>query len=126
MPGPSDGNAGYECDTNHGIARTNPAHTGCTDVSGETETPPETKCVPTEANNQCTDVLGEEIVRPPAVLGESLSAPSSVAATSAANLAATGIDVRVMLVSALALLLAGVSAFAIGRRLAVVHGARAD
>jgi hypothetical protein len=25
----SDGNAGYECDTNNGIANGNPAHTGC-------------------------------------------------------------------------------------------------
>ncbi|HET9733100.1 MAG TPA: hypothetical protein VFP54_10535, partial [Acidimicrobiales bacterium] len=25
----SDNNAGYECDRNHGIGRTNPAHTGC-------------------------------------------------------------------------------------------------
>ena len=30
LPGPSDRNAGYECDRNQGIARTNPAHTGCT------------------------------------------------------------------------------------------------
>src|SRR3954469_17378843 len=30
MPNGSDNNAGYECDRNHGIARTNPAHTGCT------------------------------------------------------------------------------------------------
>lgn len=29
-PDSSDGNAGYECDRNHGIARGNPAHTGCT------------------------------------------------------------------------------------------------
>jgi hypothetical protein len=29
MPGGSDANAGYECDRNHGIGRTNPAHTGC-------------------------------------------------------------------------------------------------
>jgi hypothetical protein len=29
LPGPSDLNAGYECDTNSGIAKTNPAHTGC-------------------------------------------------------------------------------------------------
>ena len=29
MPGGSDHNAGYECDRNHGIGRTNPAHTGC-------------------------------------------------------------------------------------------------
>src|SRR4051795_11708833 len=30
MPNGSDLNAGYECDRNHGIGRTNPAHTGCT------------------------------------------------------------------------------------------------
>ena len=30
MPNGSDHNAGYECDRNHGIGRTNPAHTGCT------------------------------------------------------------------------------------------------
>jgi hypothetical protein len=29
QPGPQDGNAGYECDTNHGIAKGNPAHSGC-------------------------------------------------------------------------------------------------
>jgi hypothetical protein len=28
-PDGSDHNRGYECDTNHGIGRTNPAHTGC-------------------------------------------------------------------------------------------------
>lgn len=55
MPNASDANAGYECDTNHGIAQTNPAHTGCTTAPPEcvpTEenpcTPPE--CVPTEEN----------------------------------------------------------------------------
>jgi hypothetical protein len=29
-PGGSDHNAGYECDRNHGIGRSNPAHTACT------------------------------------------------------------------------------------------------
>src|SRR5436190_22067928 len=52
MPGPSDRNAGYECDTNHGIARTNPAHTGCTEVSGIV-TPPcdsaTTNCAPCDS-----------------------------------------------------------------------------
>jgi LPXTG-motif cell wall-anchored protein len=43
-----DNNNGYECDGNHGIARTNPAHTGCT-----TPPPPNNDCVPTPANNQC-------------------------------------------------------------------------
>jgi LPXTG-motif cell wall-anchored protein len=41
MPNASDANAGYECDTNHGIAKGNPAHTAC--VSG-----PQEGCVPTE------------------------------------------------------------------------------
>jgi hypothetical protein len=36
-PNGSDHNAGYECDRNHGIGRTNPAHTGCTQA---TVTPP--------------------------------------------------------------------------------------
>jgi LPXTG-motif cell wall-anchored protein len=44
--GPTDNNRGYECDGNHGIGRSNPAHTGCTtasssggsDVSGTTDT----------------------------------------------------------------------------------------
>ncbi|MDX6256388.1 MAG: hypothetical protein QOJ11_2722 [Frankiales bacterium] len=29
QPGPQDANAGYECDTNKGIAKGNPAHSGC-------------------------------------------------------------------------------------------------
>src|ERR1044071_786153 len=29
QPGPQDHNNGYECDGNNGIAKTNPAHTGC-------------------------------------------------------------------------------------------------
>ena len=28
-PDGSDSNAGYECDTNNGVGKTNPAHTGC-------------------------------------------------------------------------------------------------
>jgi hypothetical protein len=40
MPNASDANAGYECDTNHGIARGNPAHTGC-------QSAPPQECVPT-------------------------------------------------------------------------------
>jgi len=41
MPNGSDHNAGYECDRNHGIGRTNPAHTGCT---ASTVTPPPETC----------------------------------------------------------------------------------
>jgi hypothetical protein len=35
QPGGQDANAGYECDRNHGVGRTNPAHTGCTSSPGE-------------------------------------------------------------------------------------------
>jgi LPXTG-motif cell wall-anchored protein len=61
MPDASDHNAGYECDTNHGIARTNPAHTGCV-------TP--TECVPTEANPcvtppECVPTEANPCVTPP-------------------------------------------------------------
>jgi hypothetical protein len=31
LPGPQDKNNGYECDGNNGIAKGNPAHSGCTD-----------------------------------------------------------------------------------------------
>ena len=34
MPDGTDGNAGYECDTNQGVAKTNPAHTGCDPYGG--------------------------------------------------------------------------------------------
>src|SRR4051812_9965033 len=33
-PNGSDHNAGYECDRNHGVGRSNPAHTGCTSTPG--------------------------------------------------------------------------------------------
>ena len=54
MPGGSDHNAGYECDTNHGIARGNPAHTGCVGsepgcVTGAPECPPNPSCENTPA-----------------------------------------------------------------------------
>ncbi|HEX4733333.1 MAG TPA: hypothetical protein VH247_02880 [Thermoleophilaceae bacterium] len=40
MPNGSDHNVGYECDRNHGIGRSNPAHTGC--AQGE-QAPPSTQ-----------------------------------------------------------------------------------
>jgi hypothetical protein len=78
----SDHNNGYECDGNHGIGRSNPAHTGCTttpppdctatgtcppppdctatntcppppDCTATKSCPPPPSCVPTKANHQC-------------------------------------------------------------------------
>jgi LPXTG-motif cell wall-anchored protein len=110
MPDASDANAGYECDTNHGIARGNPAHTAC--VSGPeqgcvpTETvpcvpsPPE--CVPTESvpcvpsppecvptqTAPCVPGTTVEAPRPPA--GQAVVAPSAMASPSARALPNTG------------------------------------
>ena len=41
-PNGSDHNKGYECDGNHGIGQTNPAHTGCTPPNPPTCEPPNT------------------------------------------------------------------------------------
>ena len=51
-PNGSDHNKGYECDENHGIGRTNPAHTGC-----RPETPPactEDCTPPPDCTEDCT------------------------------------------------------------------------
>jgi len=46
-PDATDNNAGYECDTNHGIARGNPAHTACIPPSGPVCVPtPDKPCAP--------------------------------------------------------------------------------
>ena len=52
-PNGSDHNAGYECDRNHGVGRSNPARTGC--AATGTPTPPKTckdktpkSCLPRE------------------------------------------------------------------------------
>jgi hypothetical protein len=51
QPDGTDHNAGYECDRNHGIGRTNPAHTGCTPAPTPTVSPTTTPgCVPTDEN----------------------------------------------------------------------------
>jgi hypothetical protein len=39
LPGGSDGNAGYECDRNQGVGKTNPAHSGCGPAAPPEEPP---------------------------------------------------------------------------------------
>ena len=46
LPGGSDNNAGYECDRNHGVGRSNPAHTGCTPSTTPPSTGPSTPSSP--------------------------------------------------------------------------------
>lgn len=47
LPGPQDGNKGYECDQNNGIGKTNPAHSGCTPPTTVTTPPPPPTVPPT-------------------------------------------------------------------------------
>lgn len=73
-PGGSDHNNGYECDGNHGVGRTNPAHTGCSPSNPpnppenpnppKNPNPPENPPNPPEnpPNPPTTQVLGVKFV----------------------------------------------------------------
>jgi len=169
MPNGTDHNAGYECDRNHGIGRSNPAHTGCQSTTPpppceetntcppppceetntcppppceETNTcppppcdeatedcnnpppcdeatedcsnPPPSGCVPAAANNFCTSVLGEKVVRTTtgAVAGESTAAAEAPAA-----LPFTGASIAALVAAAtLALIAGGALLLAVRRR----------
>ena len=64
-PDGSDHNAGYECDRNKGIGRTNPAHTGCRTVV--TEEPPAVTCATNPALPGCP--TGQTCATNPALPG---------------------------------------------------------
>lgn len=71
-PDASDGNNGYECDGNSGIAKENPAHTGC---ASQTVTPPPGEETPPPG----TAVLGRKFTRKPlATTGSPLAATAAM------------------------------------------------
>lgn len=102
LPGGSDANKGYECDANHGVGRSNPAHTACKPGETPPETPPSTK---TE-------------VPPPPPGGGAPQAPAPQVATAAEadELAFTGFDVLPLGLGGLALVGAGGAAVVMARR----------
>jgi len=143
MPNGSDHNAGYECDTNHGIGRTNPAHTGCTSTNqpppecvptaennncgspppsncvptaenNNCGTPPPSNCVPTAANDFCSSVLGQKVTRSPRTTTPAVLPESLVKTPNA--LPTTGTDIGVILAGALLTLAAGSTLMLIARR----------
>lgn len=135
MPNASDANAGYECDTNHGIAKGNPAHTGCASAPEEgcvpTETvpcvPPECvptetvpcvsppECVPTETVPCVPTVTVVESPRQP--ISQAVAAPASVVSPSAGVLPATGApEILPWLGAALASIAAGIVLLTTSRR----------
>src|SRR5688500_13048205 len=103
LPGGSDANKGYECDANHGIGRSNPAHTGCKPA----ETPPQTPPPSTKTD-----------VPPPPPGGGAPQAPAPQVATAAEadELAFTGFDVLPLGLGGLALVGAGGAAVLMARR----------
>jgi hypothetical protein len=117
LPGPEDDNNGYECDGNHGIGQTNPAHTGCTTtttaapttttappVTTTTAAPTTTTAAPTTttaapATTTTAAVLGVTVTRPPA---------TTAVTVLGVQLARTGSNIRGLVqLAALALLLGG-------------------
>ena len=84
LPGGSDNNAGYECDRNHGIGRSNPAHTGCTTGTAQPVGQPVTEPVNTPVTQPVTHPTtcpaGESMVAGTCVLGTSFSRPPATAA----------------------------------------------
>jgi hypothetical protein len=104
LPNGSDPNAGYECDRNHGIGRTNPAHTGClVSTSLPPSSPVTLRSTPTAPE---TSSLG-------------LSATSS----HQSNVASTGAQVHAALNAAILLIVMGIALALLGRR--APHGSHA-
>lgn len=59
-PDGSDSNNGYECDSNSGIAKTNPAHTGCEASANPPENPPPEENPP--GSTPGAEVLGRKVL----------------------------------------------------------------
>ena len=92
MPGGSDGNAGYECDRNNGIGKSNPAHTGCTSGAesspppsspGETQTPSSPGETPTPSTSPPSSGPGDTST--PSTPPSSSGAPGETPSTSPAS-----------------------------------------
>lgn len=131
LPGGSDHNKGYECDANHGIGRSNPAHTGCTShvvtppvVVPPVVTPPVVITPPVESTPPAVNVpvpsgstsVPQTVetpvteVNPPVLVTSPVpaDAPSTVVdATAEHTLAQTGAAVRITGLAALLSLVAG-------------------
>ena len=116
LPGPSDPNAGYECDTNHGIGRSNPAHTACTAATPPGTpgtTGPGTPGAP-GAQTVVAQSVGEVI---PVAGSFSGTLPLNAPRAAPKTLAFTGSNVEVPLEIGLGLLAAGGALYASSRRL---------
>ncbi|WP_051399477.1 hypothetical protein [Haloechinothrix halophila] len=129
MPGGSDPNAGYECDTNNGVGKSNPAHTSCQEQPPGTTppgtTPPETtppETTPPETSTTTppttTDTTPPETSTQPAPTAPGTQPPAGGEAPEAAPeaLPTTGVSAALPVLSGLAAVLIGGVLLLLGRR----------
>jgi len=117
QPGGSDPNAGYECDTNHGVGKTNPAHTSCKQAPPTTTPPPPTTTPPDKTpppEKTPPDTSTPPAPTPPGETTPPAGGPAPEAAPEV--LPTTGVNVALPLLGGLAALLAGGILFAVSRR----------
>jgi hypothetical protein len=122
MPDSSDPNSGYECDLNHGVAQTNPAHTGCDlSVSTPVVSSPPVVSRPPGASSPPEALSSPEVSAGEAVSGEQVSpgwaAGVVTRSPAAGSLAFTGTDLLPLVVTGLGALGLGAAAMVFGRRL---------
>lgn len=136
-PDGSDSNNGYECDGNNGIGKTNPAHTGCTtattpQVGGTTiVTPPvgsTTVVTPAvSGSNQSTPITLRLASKNTSVLGATFSrgpkatAVLGVKVVRGMPLPTTGIGSDLMFILAISLMIIGMVAVRVGRRIRIIQ-----
>jgi hypothetical protein len=120
----TDGNNGYECDGNHGIGRTNPAHTGCRSAAPTTmsSTAPSSPSGPGRGSVAGQTASPQHVAPTPAaptappVLGERTSSPGTttpVKAVRSSTSAQRASKVRLPFTGFALLALAGIGALAV-------------
>ena len=115
FPDGPDPNAGYECDTNNGIGKTNPAHTGCVSTPPTPVTPPVVVTPPVMVTPVVTPNPASALAAPvslPSVSIPSVSLPTAAGAT----LPVTGGDVLILVLVALGAIAAGGGMTVMARR----------
>jgi hypothetical protein len=127
LPGPEDGNNGYECDGNNGIGKTNPAHTGCeaAPVAPPPEAPPiapppPPKQPPPKPEAPQPPIKEVPPVIAPEVEGKLISPPIDVTPPTRPGvnpLPVTGVRLELWLLIGFALMAAGLYLLRRGRRL---------
>lgn len=124
MPDGSDPNSGYECDTNKGVGKSNPAHTGCVETP---EKPPTTTTPPSTSTTPPTTAPGMKPTTSPGkkttvgVVPGAIVPGGGESSGGGGGLSLTGVDIVSPIAAGLALLAAGGVFLTVARRRAGKH-----